>query len=84
MDFWEFKQALYASGNNLNQLVTLVHRFGSFHEKKLEETRKQFTELVLLISKRMIAPDHSDALATLERGRLLSEKEQEERTDERK
>ena len=83
MDFWEFKKALYASGNNLNQLVALAHRFGSFHEKKLEDMRKQFTDLILLISKRMIAPDPLDVPETLKRGRLLAEKEQEERRDER-
>lgn len=76
MDYFQFMREIYRLGNNLNQLVYLSHRFGSIQAVKLDELRKQISELILCITQRMIAPDKLDIPAALERGRRLAEKEQ--------
>lgn len=71
-------RAIYSLGNNLNQLTHLAHRFGNIHAAMLDEFIKQYRELILTITQRMIAPDDLDIPATLERGRQLAEAEQAE------
>ena len=80
VDFWTFMKELHALGNNLNQLAQTAYRFGSIHTAKLEETYKQYCQFLLAITDRMQMPIKLDVPATLERGRLLAEKEQKEGT----
>jgi iron-sulfur cluster repair protein YtfE (RIC family) len=76
MEYFDFMRAIYSIGNNLNQLVHLAHRFGSIHADMLEDFKKQYRELILTITQRMITPDDLDIPTTLERGRQLAEAEQ--------
>jgi hypothetical protein len=75
MDFLEFKQGLYHLGNNLNQIAHLAHKFGSFHEARLQRFYEQYIAMVKFIAKRMVAPDDLDISATLECGRQFIELE---------
>lgn len=76
MEYFDFMRAIYSLGNNLNQLVHLAYRFGSVHAAMLDEFIKQYRELMLTITQRMITPDDLDIPFTLERGRQLAEVEQ--------
>jgi hypothetical protein len=76
MDYFQFMQGVYHLGNNLNQIVHLAHRFGSFHTSKLEQFYEQFLAMVRLIVESMIAPDDLDVHAILKLGKRLAEIEQ--------
>jgi predicted DNA-binding protein len=76
MDYYQFMQALYRLGNNLNQVTHLAHKFGSLQTGKLEQLRNQHIDLIRIITKRMILPEKLDIPTILERGQHLTETEQ--------
>ena len=78
-EFWQFKRSIYALADSIDKLANLAHKSGSIHESMLENCRAQYIQLIRVITQRMVAPDDLDIPATLKRGQLLAEKEQEVR-----
>lgn len=77
-DYFRMMKEVYRVGNNLNQLASMAHKFGSFHAQKLDEAVKQLDKLILDITDEIIAPKDFDKVEILEQGRLQAEKDKEE------
>ena len=77
-DFWEFMKELYALSGSLNRIALLAHRVGSIQTAKLEETYKQYNQFILAVTRQMQLPLKLNMPETLERGRELTEKEEQE------
>ena len=78
-DFFNFYRQAYWCGTLLNQLCRQAYKFNSLHTKDLVKVMNQLYAMMHKIHMEYMSLDELDIPATLERGRLLAEKEQEKK-----
>jgi len=75
VDYWKFKQQMYAMGTSLDRLRDVARMQGWVESDQLQAAKKDFNNLILQITDAMIMPKKVDVKETLKRGKLVAEQD---------